>query len=101
MPVQTDPDGHFGRNYNRRHFLFRHGLKDRPLFELSDLIALARHLFHHEAYWPNGKVNANDPWGTAGTPGCRSSIRSVCGARGLAAYPINRWQSPLSAAAKP
>jgi len=63
MPVLTDQDGQFARNYNRRHFLFRHGLKGHPLFELPSLIELARRPFHHETYWSNGKVNANDPWG--------------------------------------
>jgi hypothetical protein len=63
MPVLTDQEGQFARNYNRRHFLFRHGLKDHPLFELPSLVDLARRPFHHEPYWSNGKVNANDPWG--------------------------------------
>ncbi len=62
-PVLTDPDGQFPRNYNRRHFLFPHGLKDHPLFELPNLIELAKRPLHVEAYWSNGKVNANDPWG--------------------------------------
>jgi hypothetical protein len=63
MPVLTDPDGQFARNYNRRNFLFRHGLKDHLLFELPNLIALAKRPLHVGAYWSNGKVNANDPWG--------------------------------------
>src|ERR1700704_6128887 len=63
MPVLTDPDGQFARNYNRRQFLFRHGLKDHPLFELPNLIALAKRPLHVGAYWSNGEVNANDPWG--------------------------------------
>ena len=63
MRILTDPDGQFARNYNRRNFLFRHELKDHPLFELPSLVELARRPFHHEAYWSNGKVNANDPWG--------------------------------------
>ncbi len=62
MPVLTDPDGQFARNFNRRHFLFTHGLKDHALFELPSLVELARRPFHHEAYWSNGKVNVNDPW---------------------------------------
>jgi hypothetical protein len=67
-PVLTDPDGQFARNYNRRHFLFRHGLKDHPLFDLPSLVELARRPFHHEAYWSNGKVSANDPWGINRAP---------------------------------
>ena len=63
MRILTDPDGQFARNYNRRNFLFRHGLKDHQLFALPSLVELARRPFHHEAYWSNGKVNANDPWG--------------------------------------
>lgn len=62
-PVLTDPDGQFARNFNRCHFLFSHGLKDHPLFELQSFVELARRPFHHEAYWSNGKVNVNDPWG--------------------------------------
>jgi hypothetical protein len=60
--ILTDPDGQFARNYNRRNFRFRHGLKDHPLFELPSLVELARRPFHHETYWSNGKVNTNDPW---------------------------------------
>ena len=63
VPVLTDPGGQFARNYNRRQFRFRHGLKDHPLFELPNLIALAKRPLHVEAYWSNGKINANDPWG--------------------------------------
>ncbi|MGH6811135.1 MAG: hypothetical protein ACREDM_01925 [Methylocella sp.] len=61
-PLLADPDGQFVRNYNRCHFQFRHGLKDHPLFELPSLVELARRPFHHEAYWSNGKVDANDRW---------------------------------------
>jgi hypothetical protein len=68
MPVLTDPDGQFARNFNRRHFLFRHGLKDHPLFELRNLIALAERPLHVEAYWSNGKVGPADSWGTDRAP---------------------------------
>lgn len=64
MPALTDPDGQFARNYNRRNFLFRHGLKGHPLFELPNLIELAKRPLHVAAFWSNGKVNANDPWAT-------------------------------------
>ncbi|MGI8567695.1 MAG: hypothetical protein ACR2KT_00675 [Methylocella sp.] len=62
MPVLSDPERQFQRNYNRHTFAFPHGLTDHPLFELSSLVELARRPFHHEAYWSNGKVDANDPW---------------------------------------
>ncbi|MGH6795835.1 MAG: hypothetical protein ACREDH_11745, partial [Methylocella sp.] len=68
MPVLTDPDGQFARNYNRRNFLFRHALKDHPLFELPNLIALAKRPLHVGAYWSNGKVEATDSWGTNRAP---------------------------------
>jgi hypothetical protein len=68
MPVLTDPGGQFARNYNRRQFLFRHGLKDHPLFELPNLIALAKRPLHVEAYWSNGKVEPTDSWGTDRAP---------------------------------
>jgi hypothetical protein len=42
MPTLTDPDGQFARNYNRHHFLFRHGLMGHPLFELP------------RSSWPSG-----------------------------------------------
>jgi hypothetical protein len=68
MPVLTDPDGQFAQNYNRRNFRFRHGLKDHPLFELPNLIALAKRPLHVEAYWSNGRVEPADSWGTDRAP---------------------------------
>ncbi|MGB6176011.1 MAG: hypothetical protein WBF43_06675 [Methylocella sp.] len=68
MPVLADPDGQFARNYNRRQFLFPHGLKDHPLFEIPNLIKLAKRPLHVGAYWSNGKVNANDSWGINPAP---------------------------------
>ena len=65
-PVLTDPDGQFARNFNRRDFMFAHGLKDHPLFQLPSLIALARRPYHHEAYWSNGGVKVTDSWGANG-----------------------------------
>jgi hypothetical protein len=67
-PVLADPDGQFARNYNRRNFLFRHGLKDHPLFELPNLIALAKRPSHVGAYWSNGKVEPTDSWGVDRAP---------------------------------
>lgn len=68
MPILTDPHGQFARNYNRRNFLFRHELKDHPLFELPNLIALAKRPLHVGAYWSNGKVEPTDSWGTDRAP---------------------------------
>ncbi len=68
VPVLTDPDGQFARNYNRRPFRFRHGLKDHPLFELPNLIALAKRPSHVEAYWSNGKVEPANSWGVDRAP---------------------------------
>ncbi|MGQ0446116.1 MAG: hypothetical protein ACT4O2_13575 [Beijerinckiaceae bacterium] len=67
-PVLADPDGQFARNFDRRHFLFTHGLKDHPLFELPNLIELARRPLHVEAYWSNGKVEPTDSWATNRAP---------------------------------
>jgi hypothetical protein len=63
LPVLTDPDGQFARNYNRHHFQFSHGLKDHPFFELSSLVALARRMpDHRDTYWSNGKAEVTDRW---------------------------------------
>ncbi|MCI0598439.1 MAG: hypothetical protein L0Y50_06250 [Beijerinckiaceae bacterium] len=58
----TDPDGQFARNVNRQNFLFSHGLKDHELFNLANLIELAKRPFHHEPYWSNGTVFVTDSW---------------------------------------
>ncbi len=68
IPVLTDPDGQFARNFNRRHFPFTHGLKDHALFELPNLIELAKRPLHVEAYWSNGKVEPTDSWGINRAP---------------------------------
>jgi hypothetical protein len=62
MPVLTDPDGQFRRNYNRHTFAFAHGLKNHPLFELPNLIELAKRPAQHPAYWSNGTVEVTDSW---------------------------------------
>jgi hypothetical protein len=67
-PVLADPDGQFARNFDRRHFLFTHGLTDHPLFELPNLIELAKRPAHVEAYWSNGKVEPTDSWATNRAP---------------------------------
>ena len=48
LAILTDADGQFARNFNRRHFMFSHGLKDHPLFELPNLVELAKRPYHHE-----------------------------------------------------
>jgi hypothetical protein len=67
-PVLTDPGGQFAKNYNRRHFQFKHGLKNHPLFDLSKLIGLAERPLHAKAYWSNGKVGPTDSWGVDRAP---------------------------------
>ena len=62
LAILTDADGQFARNFNRRHFMFSHGLKDHPLFELPNLVELAKRPYHHESYWSNGNVYVTDPW---------------------------------------
>ena len=63
LPILSDPDGLFARNYNRHTFAFQHGLKDHPLFELSSLAALARRMpDHRDLYWSNGRVDVTDRW---------------------------------------
>ncbi len=64
--ILTDPDGQFARNFNRRNFMFAHGLKDHVLFQLPSLVALAQRPNHHEAYWSNGAVKVTDTWGANG-----------------------------------
>jgi hypothetical protein len=67
-PVLSDPNGQFAQNVNRRHFLFSHGLKGHPLFELSNLIELARRPLPNGAYWSNGAVDVTDHWDANGNP---------------------------------
>ena len=62
LAILTDADGQFARNFNRRHFMFSHGLKDHPLFELPNLVELAKRPYHHQSYWSNGNVYVTDPW---------------------------------------
>lgn len=62
LAILTDADGQFARNFNRHHFMFAHGLKDHPLFDLPNLVELAKRPYHHESYWSNGSVYVTDPW---------------------------------------
>lgn len=57
-------DSRFSELYNRASFLFTHGLKNNPLFELPSLAALAqrRAAISEYAYWSNGPVDVSDRW---------------------------------------
>jgi hypothetical protein len=69
QPSLLDPAGTFHANYNRRSFMFAHGLSDSPLFDLDNLLELARRTpKEHEPYWSNGKVAIGNKW-EAGTGG--------------------------------
>lgn len=63
-PLIEASDDIFARNYNRASFMFEHGLKGDPLFELGSLVELSRRLPAHPdfAYWSNGRVAVTDPW---------------------------------------
>jgi hypothetical protein len=61
--VIDDPQGLFGRNYNRVNFMFPHNLAGDPMWELESLLALARRMpDHRDTYWSNGKVAVNNSW---------------------------------------
>jgi len=69
QPSLLDPTGAFRANYNRRSFMFAHGLAENPLFDLDHLLELARRTpKEHEPYWSNGKVAIGNKW-EAGTGG--------------------------------
>jgi hypothetical protein len=62
-PVILDPQGEFRRNYNRVNFMFPHELAGSPLWELPNLIALARRMpDHRDTYWSNGKIAVDNNW---------------------------------------
>src|SRR5580693_6091342 len=68
-PALTDPQGLFRRNYNRKTFSFPHGLASSPLFDLDNLLGLAKRMADHpDTYWSNGKVAIGNSW-EAGTGG--------------------------------
>jgi hypothetical protein len=78
-PVLTDPDGRFDRHYNRRHFMFAHGLSGNPVFEPASLLALAKRMPDHtDTYWSNGDVGVSDGW-KKGTAGRRSLEETIAG----------------------
>jgi len=63
-PLLQDANGDFARCYNRSSFMFEHGFKGNPIFELPELVALSRRLPEHPhfAYWSNGPVGVQDRW---------------------------------------
>ncbi len=66
--ILTDPDGQFARNFNSKPFHFQHGLKDHPLFDLSNLTGLAKRLSESGAYWSNGAAKISDGWEVNSAP---------------------------------
>lgn len=80
-PVLTDPDGQFARHYNCSSFMFAHGLKGHPLFELGSIADLGDRLPAHPdfAYWANGRVGVRDPWekGMAARASLRETILNL------------------------
>jgi hypothetical protein len=59
----NDPEGLFSKNYNRVNFLFAHQLAGNPMFELPNLVALARRMpDHRDTYWQNGDVKVYNNW---------------------------------------
>jgi hypothetical protein len=75
-PALTDPQGLFSRNYNRKTFSFPHGLASSPLFDLDNLLELAKRMADHpDTYWSNGKVAIGNSW-EAGTGG-RMSLQDT------------------------
>jgi len=79
-PSLTDSDGSFRRNYNRKSFMFPHGLSSNPLFDLGPLLELAKRTpEHHEPYWSNGKVAVGNRWeaGTGGRMSLPDTIANI------------------------
>lgn len=73
----VDTEGAFARNYNRKTFTFAHGLADNPLFDLDNLLELAKRTpREHEPYWSNGKVAVGHKW-EAGTGGRMSLADTI------------------------
>lgn len=54
----------FARCYNRTSFMFEHGLREHPLFQLQSLLDVARRQGDRPgyAYWSNGTVGVADRW---------------------------------------
>jgi hypothetical protein len=74
-----DPAGQFARNYNRKTFMFAHGLAASPLFELESLVELSRRMpDHRDTYWSNGRVGVEHGW-NAGTGGRLSVQDTIAG----------------------
>jgi hypothetical protein len=71
------PAAEFRRCYNRRSFLFRHGLQGHPHFQLPSLLALARRQSERPglAYCSNGAVEIADRWEKG--VGCESPVETT------------------------
>jgi hypothetical protein len=75
-----DPSGQFARNYNRKTFMFAHGLAQSPLFELGSLVELSRRMpDHRDTYWSNGRVKVEHGWnaGTGGRLSLQDTIANI------------------------
>ncbi len=61
--VIDDPQGLFGRNYNRVNFMFPHNLAGDSMWDLQNLLALSRRMpDHRDTYWSNGRVAVHNNW---------------------------------------
>jgi hypothetical protein len=62
-PIEDSSDT-FSRRYNRCSFMFEHGLREHPLFQLQSLLDVARRQGDRPgfAYWSNGTVDVTDRW---------------------------------------
>jgi hypothetical protein len=73
-------DAAFKTLYNRKTFMFEHGLSGHPLLELPELAALAERLAQkNSVYWSNGRVEVFDGWdaGTADRLSLAETIKNI------------------------
>lgn len=66
IPANTE----FYEKFNQSDFMFNHGLAHHPMFEPRALGKLACRIpkIRDFVYWQNGRVSANDDWGTTPAP---------------------------------
>jgi hypothetical protein len=63
LPIFSDKQREtFVRNYNRESFLFEHTLNQNPLFDLDQIIALARRLPPSSYYYSTTAAKVGDGW---------------------------------------
>jgi hypothetical protein len=69
--------GQYADNFNRHDFLFDHGLAHHPMFELKEMLALAKRIpkYRDFVYWQNGRINVNERWEV--NPGKRLSLEET------------------------